>query len=97
MTCQVILEFHVKDSAIEDLRAWLQRILPDTRAFDGCASIAVTRNQDDPTAIAVVEQWHTRQHYEKYLQWRTETGSLDELVAMMADEPSFRFFDYFGV
>jgi quinol monooxygenase YgiN len=97
MTCQVILEFYVKDHAIEDLRAWLQRILPDTRGFEGCVNIAVTQNQDDPTAIAVVEQWVTRQHYEKYLQWRTDTGSLGELVAMMSGEPTFRFFDYFGV
>lgn len=97
MTCQVLLEFSVKDDAIEALRTWLRRILPDTRGFDGCVSIAVTQNQDEPTAITVVEQWVSRQHYEKYLQWRTDNGDLEELVGMMAGEPKFRFFDYFGV
>jgi quinol monooxygenase YgiN len=97
MACQVILEFHVKDDCIEKARTWLKRILPDTRAFDGCISIAVVQNQDDQTGLVVLEQWVTRQHYERYLQWRTETGVLDELIAMLSGEPKFRFLDYFGV
>ena len=47
--------------------------------------------------LAVIEQWEARGHYERYLGWRTETGVLDSLVAMMDGEPLFPFFDYFGV
>ncbi len=97
MSCQVILEFNVKNESIEAARSWLKRILPDTRSFDGCISIAVVQNQDDPTGLVVLEQWNSRQHYERYLQWRTETGVLNELVSMLAGEPKFRFLDHFGV
>ena len=97
MACQVILEFQVKDDCIEKLRSWLKEVLPDTRGYEGCISISVIQNQDSPTSIAVVEQWESREHYENYLQWRSETGILNAMVDMMVGEPSFRFFDYFRV
>ena len=82
---------------MDDLRAWMRRILPDTRGFDGNISVYLVQNQDDPTALAVIEQWESRPQYEKYLAWRTETGDVADLVAMLDGEPTFRFFDYFGV
>jgi len=97
MTCQVILEFKVKKDSIEKLRSWMRERLPDTRGYDGCISLDVTQNQDEPTSFAIIEQWDSRQHHKTYLQWRTESGSIADLVSMMDGEPSFRFFDYFGV
>ena len=97
MACQVILEFRIKDDCIEKLRGWLKEVLPATRGYKGCISISVIQNQDAPTSIAVVEQWESREHYEEYLQWRTKTGVLNAMVDMMDGEPSFRFFNYFGV
>lgn len=97
MTCYVTLEFKVKNESAEELPIFLRKILPDTRGYDGCVSINVVQNQDEPTEFAVLEQWNTRQHYEDYLNWRTETGVLDELLIMVEGEPSIRFFDYLGV
>jgi quinol monooxygenase YgiN len=97
MTCQVLLEFRVKEGSIENLRKWMREILPDTRGYDGCISIALTQNQDSPNDITVVEQWETRGHYEKYLQWRTDSGVMTDLVDMMDGDPAWRFFDYIGV
>ena len=97
MTCHVTLEFKINKESTEALPIFLRKILPDTRGYDGCVSISVVQNQDEPTEFAVLEQWNTRQHYEDYLSWRTETGVLDELMGMVEGEPSIRFFDYLGV
>lgn len=97
MTCQVIFEFRVKEACIEKLARWLREILPDTRGYEGCLTLSVTQNQDEPTSFAVIEQWETRAQYEKYLQWRTESGVLGAMTDMMEGEPSFRFFDYLHV
>ena len=97
MTCQVILEFKVKPDAIEKVCAWMRKILPDTRAYEGFVSLSMVQNQDDPTAFAVVEQWDARKNYEKYIEWRGASGALAELSVMLDGEPSFRFFDYVGV
>ncbi len=97
MTTQVILEFHAKPDCVEKVRAWLKSVLPDTRGFDGCMTLHVIQNQEDRTNIVIVEQWATRQHYEKYLAWRTERGDMEIFGAMMAGPPTIRFFDYFRV
>ena len=97
MTCQVILDFRAREDSIEDLRSYLHKILPETRGYDGCNNLYLIQNQDDPMALVVIEQWDTRPKYEKYLAWRTETGVVDELITFLDGEPTFRFFDYFGV
>ena len=97
MTCQVILEIKVKPECVEPARAWFKSVLPDTRAFDGFVTLHMGQNQDDPTELMIVEQWDTRAAYEKYLAWRGERGDMNALGAMLAGEPRFRFFNYFGV
>ena len=97
MSCQVILEFQAKPDCVEKVRDFLKAALPDTRAFDGCMTLHVVQNQEDPTGIVIIEQWETRPQYEKYLAWRTERGDMDTFGAMMAGEPNIRFFDYFRV
>ncbi len=97
MTCQVIVEFKVKEDRLEDLPVFLRSVLADSRGYDGCVSINIVQNQDEPTAFAILEKWDTRGHYEKYLNWRTETGVLNEFADMIVGEPSFRYFDFLGV
>jgi quinol monooxygenase YgiN len=97
MSCQVILEFSAKPDCVDKVRAWLKGVLPDTRSFPGCVTLHVIQNQEDPTGIMIVEQWDSRQDYEKYLAWRTERGDMVEFGAMMAGPPNIRFFDYFRV
>ena len=97
MSCQVVIEFRAKEECVEKLLPWLRQILPDTRCREGCVLIAVTRNQDDPTNFIFVEQWDSRQHYERYFAWRQETGVLDQLAGMIRGPASFRFFDYVGL
>ncbi|MEQ8661546.1 MAG: antibiotic biosynthesis monooxygenase family protein [Gammaproteobacteria bacterium] len=96
MACQVLLEATIKEGCHDRLRARFVELLPDTRGFDGCIYLYIVKDQDDPTKIIIVELWESRAHYEKYLAWRTETGIMDEL-AMMLDNPSWRFLDNWGV
>lgn len=97
MTCLVHIEFRAKKECADQLAGWLREILPDTRCREGCVSVSVARNQDDPTNFAFVELWDSRQHYERYFAWRKEQGVLDALAAYVDGEASFRFFDIVGV
>ena len=96
MACQVLLEVRIKDGCHDELRAKFVEVLPDTRNFDGCIYIYLTKDQDDPAKIIIVELWESREHYEKYLAWRTERGDMEMLGAMM-EEPTWRFLDNWGV
>ena len=93
MTIRVMLELDVKPGSVDKLLAFMQEILPDTRAFSGCEGLELCRNQDAPENLVFVESWATREDYEKYLAWRAETGVLGTLGEWLAGPPNARYFD----
>lgn len=97
MGCQVILELRAAPGRAEDIRAWLKGVLHETRSFEGCVTLHAVQNQEDPDIIVLVEQWDTRQHYERYLAWRVARGDMARFSGMMAGPPIIRFFDFFGI
>ena len=97
MSVKVVLEFQTTADQVDAVKDLFRAVLADTRAYEGFESLTVHQDVDDPTSFLVWEQWETRPHYEAYLAWRTETGVLDKLVAMLTGEPSIRFFDHVGV
>ena len=88
----VLLEIVARPESVESLKDMLKARLPETRAYEGCQSITPFLNDDGKTFV-VVEHWDSRDHYDKYLAWRTETGVLAELESLLAAEPSIRYFD----
>jgi quinol monooxygenase YgiN len=97
MSCQVVVEFRVKEGCVETLRTWLRDILPVTRGYEGCLTLNVAQDQDDPNHIVVVEQWASRKHHERFIEWRAERGDLDPMIEMLEGEATTAYFDYFGV
>ena len=93
MSTVVLLEIQVKPEAVDEMKALLKKILPDTRAYEGCQGLDLYGNLDDTGNLVFYERWDSRQHYEKYLAWRTETGVADQLVAMLAAPPSIGYFE----
>ena len=93
MAVTVLLELQLKPESVDDTIKTFKDILPDTRAYDGCIGVTVTQNQDDPTNLILIEEWESRQHYEKYFAWRTETGVVDGLGKVVAAPPSIRYVD----
>ena len=93
MSVTVLLECAVKPDV--DLIAMMKQMLPDTRAYDGCEGVEVTQNQDDSNNIVLIERWASRDHYEKYVAWRTERGDMDTLGAYpfgAAEHPLLRHY-----
>ncbi len=93
MSVLVLLEAQVKAEDISDMKSYMAEILPDTRAYDGCQGIDVYFNTEDTGSMVVVDHWDSRAHHEKYLAWRTETGVMDKIGAMLAGPPSIRYFE----
>ncbi len=92
MSTLVTLEGIAKAESVRELEDFLKRILPDTRSYDGCQDITFYLNEDGRTFVAV-EHWDSKEHYQRYLAWRDETGVLAALGAMLNGEPTIRFFD----
>ncbi len=93
MSVLVLLEVSLKPENVNDFTNFMKNELHDTRGFDGCNGLTVHKNQDDSNNMVIVEDWDSRQQYEKYLSWRTERGDLEKLAAWLTGEPSIRYFD----
>jgi heme oxygenase (mycobilin-producing) len=83
-----ILEMRFKPDAVAEAPALLQRILDETRAFDGCLGVTVIEDKDDPTHLIAIEQWESLEKDDAYREWRAGDGAIAELPAMLAAAPS---------
>ncbi len=92
----VLVDLKPGDGGCQPILDFLSGILPDTRAFDGCQDLRVYI-EGDGEAILFVEYWDSAAHYQRYLEWRTETGVLNQLVEMLAAPPAIRVTEDSGV
>ena len=74
----VIVSFPAKAESLETLKELMRRALPDTRSFDGCISVN-TFIEESTNTIHLIEDWETLNHQATYLNWRVETGLLEDL------------------
>jgi quinol monooxygenase YgiN len=93
MSVVVLLEIQVKPEAVNEVKALLKQILPDTRAYAGCQGIDIYGNLDDTGNLVFYERWESRPHYQKYLAWRTETGAVEKLSAKLTGPPNIRYYE----
>ena len=50
--------------------------LPLTRSKDGCQSLELTVNQDNPDNTITMMRWQSRRHYDSYRDWREANGNV---------------------
>lgn len=93
MACVVILEVAAKEGQSEALLQAFRDILGDTRAYDGNQGLELVRDQDAPEKFIAYEKWDSRAHYEKYFNWRQESGTLAKIGELLAGPPSIRYFE----
>ena len=90
----VILQLNIKKSLESECIEELNILLKDTRAYEGCNALYFVQNLDDPTNLEFCSKWDSKEHYEKYLQWRVESGVLEDFSnKYVVEEPVWRYFD----
>lgn len=93
MSTMVLIELSVKPESVDDMKTLMRELLPDTRAYDGCQSVDFYDNIETKGSMVLYEMWDPRGHQERYLQWRSETGTLDRLGTLVAAAPKIQYFD----
>ena len=58
--------------------------LVETRAYDGCISVGAFTYSDNPDSVILLEEWESKEHYERYMAWRLETGLAEMLEPILA-------------
>ena len=90
----VLVEMEAKPEAAADVRSLAEtKLLPVTRAYEGCGSATMHVNQDVPEQLVFVQRWQSRGHYERYIEWRRGTGDLAPLADLLVGPLSVRYLD----
>ena len=93
MSVSVLLEGVLKEGLVDEFVGICKGAYPVTRAYDGCQGINLTLNVDDPKNYVMTEVWDSKEHYEQYLAFRTEDGTVDNITGMSEEGPVIRIFD----
>lgn len=95
MSVTITLEVEAKEGNLDALKNMFIETLPDTRKFEGCNEVCAYTDEDKPNTVFMIENWDSREKYEKYIAWRGETGAMETLVALVSGPPTIRFFEKF--
>ena len=93
MSVSVLLSGTLKDGLVEQFTEICSEAFHVTRAFDGCQNINLTLNVENPHKYVLTEVWDSKKHYEKYLAFRTEDGTVGAIGDMSLDGPNIDIFD----
>ena len=93
MTVSVLLEGFLNGGERDGFTALLTDKFKVTKTFDGFQTIDLTYNVEDPSNWVITGRWDSKEEYQKYLQFRQEDGTLDEVASVCAGAPSVRIFD----
>jgi quinol monooxygenase YgiN len=89
----VLLELEAKEGKADAMIDVLRRNLGDTRARQGCESVTVHQDHDQPTSILLVERWASRADDDAYRAWRAGDGAIAEMGPLVAGMRKIRYFD----
>ena len=93
MSVSVLLSGTLKDGLVEQFTEICSEAFHVTRAFDGCQNINLTLNVENPHKYVLTEVWDSKKHYEKYLAFRTEDGTVGAIGDMSVNGPNIDIFD----
>lgn len=97
MSVGVIVEFNLKPGGAEKVRELFEGRLPTTRSWDGCESIYLGVDEDDPNRLFLVEKWASHDHYAKYRKWAMAQPGTDAIMPFMIGEMKTTYIDDTGV
>ena len=93
MSVSVLLSGKLKDGLIDQFTAICTEAFQVTRAFDGCQNINLTFHVNKIHKFVLTEVWDSKEHYEKYLAFRTEDGTIAAVTEMCVDGPNIDIFN----
>ena len=85
----------MQEGAIHLAAAGIQPVAMHVEApGQGCELVELYTSPDDPNLVYLWEKWRTRADQEKYLKWRTESGSMAAMGAILDGPAQFLHLDH---
>ena len=87
ISCIVVLEGSLPKNKLDAcVELFVENRLSDTKTYDGCQSCFGAVNKSE-SVITLWTQWESAEHFDRYLEWRTERGDFAEVLSYFIGEP----------
>jgi len=96
MAIKVVLNLNVNESKVQEYKQFLVDNVPNVRNFEGCKSVDVFFNEEN-NEMAINEIWESKQSHQKYIEFISSNGIMDELISFLSCEPEIKYFDILEV
>ena len=93
MTVSFLVEWQLKDGEKDGFTEICREAFKVTRDYDGCKHIDLVYYTEEGNNWVFNEIWESKDHYDKYLKFRTEDGTLETIASLCENAPSIRVFD----
>ena len=93
MSIMVVADTKLKAESISAAKEFFAEILTDTRAFEGCEGVTMCIDSEDPAHLILIAKWVSKEHYEKYHNWRLETGFVEQIRELLDGPFNRRFLE----
>lgn len=77
MTVTAIIQMPFGPDTVDAGLDSLARMLPATRAYDGCHRVDVYRSREEPARVVLIEEWQSVDQHQAYVAWRESSGVLE--------------------
>lgn len=88
MAVTALLDLHLKADVLDEAPAVIDRVLQQTRAFEGNEGLEVLVDVADPTHLTVVEHWASIERDDAYRAWRATPEGASDLGSLLAAAPT---------
>lgn len=94
-TVMVMVELTASDPVA--FREYLESapVIPITRIASGINYSWSTQDPNAPETFVLIQEWDSVAQHAAYIDWRIETGALDELTAQLSEPPRVIYLNRF--
>lgn len=91
MSISRIGETQAKEGAVEALRDFLLSIVPTIKSSQGCESVQLYQNQENPSKFIMVEVWDSVESHQASVR-NIPPEKLSEIRPLLASSPSGSYY-----
>lgn len=93
---KVVLTLKVKNETKKEFIAFLNKNLPNVRAFHGCKNVKLYFNNKSNEMI-ISENWSSKKDHLKYIKFISQNGVMKELASFLQKKPSIKYYDFLNI
>ena len=86
------LDLRFDPTKLDDARTVINRVLTETRAFDGNLGVDVLVDANDPAHWVAYETWESPEHDAAYREFRAGPGQITDMGPLLAAAPVLTWF-----